>query len=256
MKIDLFNDNFENAKVYQLPKADLIVADIPYNIGKDAYASRAEWWNGREYRNGENKERADKRFFNTDENFNIENFFKFCIRYLKDEPKKGSGSPSLLVFCSFEQIAEVIDSAYKVGLKKYIPIILIKNNSSQVLKANMKIVGACEYCLLFYRNKLPKFNNVMEDGKKHMIKNWFEFKKDPDVERIHPTQKPVNLLEKLIRILTDENDVIIDPVAGSGSTLIASYNLNRNCYGFEVDRNYYNKAIKLLSERGVLDGSR
>lgn len=42
MKYELINDNFENAKVYQLPKADLIIADIPYNIGKDAYASNVD----------------------------------------------------------------------------------------------------------------------------------------------------------------------------------------------------------------------
>ena len=47
MKIEIFNDNFENAKVYQLPKAQLILADIPYNIGKDAYASNRSWWERR-----------------------------------------------------------------------------------------------------------------------------------------------------------------------------------------------------------------
>lgn len=45
-----------------------------------------------------------------------------------------------------------------------------KNYSPQVLKANMKIVGATEYALVLYRGKLPKFNNVGEDGKSHMVK--------------------------------------------------------------------------------------
>lgn len=245
MKYELINDNFENAKVYQLPKADLIIADIPYNIGKDAYASNVDWWEGRSYENGKSK-KAEKRFFNTDENFNIENFFKFCIRYLKEE-KQGTGASSMLVFCSFEQIPEVLEEAKKVGLKKRIPLIMIKNNSSQVLKSNMKIVTATEYCLLLYRNKLPKFNNTLEDGKKHMIKNWFEFKRDKDVPKIHPTQKPVNLLETLIKILTDEGDFVIDPVAGSGSTILACKRTNRDCVGFEVDKQFYKKASELLS---------
>lgn len=246
MKIELINDNFENAKVYQLPKADLIVADIPYNIGSDAYASSPVWWKDRKVENGRS-EKAEKSFFNTDYNFNIDNFFKFCIRYLKPEQKGKAGS-SMLIFCNFEQLGEVITKAKEVGLKKFIPLVFIKNNSSQVLKANMKIVGATEYGLLLYRERLPKFNNTLEDGKKHMIKNWFEFKKDKDIKRIHPTQKPVNLLEQFIRILTDENDVVIDPVAGSGSTLIACRKNNRNCYGFEVDKKIYLKAKELIGE--------
>ena len=55
-------------------------------------------------------------------------------------------------------------------------------------------------------------------------------------------QKPVVVLEKLIEIFTDEGDVVIDPCAGSGTTLRAARNLNRNAYGFEIDRNFYNRA--------------
>lgn len=46
VKIELFNDHFENAKRYQIPHAQLIIADIPYNIGKNAYGSRSDWYVG------------------------------------------------------------------------------------------------------------------------------------------------------------------------------------------------------------------
>ena len=46
IKIELFNDHFENAKRYQIPRAQLIIADIPYNIGKNAYGSRSDWYVG------------------------------------------------------------------------------------------------------------------------------------------------------------------------------------------------------------------
>lgn len=46
VKIELFNDHFENAKRYQIPRAQLIIADIPYNIGKNAYGSRSDWYVG------------------------------------------------------------------------------------------------------------------------------------------------------------------------------------------------------------------
>lgn len=114
-----------------------------------------------------------------------------------------------------------------------------KNFSAQVLKANMKIVGNCEYGVLLYRDKLPKFNN---DGR--MIFNCFDWIRDSKTPKIHPTQKPVPLLEQLIRIFTDENDVVIDPCAGSGTTLLAAANLGRRAYGFEIKKNFYNLATE------------
>ena len=151
----------------------------------------------------------------------------------------------MIVFCAFEQIPMVIEQGKKHGLMKSYPLVFIKNYSSQVLKANMKIVGATEYAVVLYRDKLPKFNN---NG--HMIFNWFEWKRDSAKEypKIHPTQKPVLLLKKLIEIFTDEGDVVIDPVAGSGSTLRACAELNRTCYGFEIKKNFYKDAKeKMLS---------
>lgn len=60
--------------------------------------------------------------------------------------------------------------------------------------------------------------------------------------KIHPTQKPVEVLKKLIEIYTDIGDVVIDPVAGSASTLRACAELGRSCYGFEIKKNFYKRA--------------
>ena len=249
-KIELYNDHFENAKRYGIQHAQLIIADIPYNLGNNAYASNPQWYINGDNKNGESK-LANKSFFDTDNDFKINNFFDFCTRYLKKEPKKSgergksSGAPAMIVFCAFEQIPMVIEQGKKHGLMKSYPLIFVKNYSSQVLKANMKIVGATEYAVVLYRDKLPKFNN---NG--HMIFNWFEWKRDSAKEypKIHPTQKPVSLLKKLIEIFTDEGDVVIDPVAGSGSTLRACAELNRTCYGFEIKKNFYKDAKgKMLS---------
>lgn len=146
----------------------------------------------------------------------------------------------MIVFCSFEQMQTVIKYAEKHGFSKYIPLFFIKNYSPQVLKANMRVCGAVEHALVLYRDKLPKFRN---DG--HMIFNWFEWKRDSakDVPKIHPTQKPVNVISRLIEIFTDPGDVVIDPCAGSGSTLRAAKELGRSCYGFEINKGFYNRAI-------------
>nr|DAY01742.1 MAG TPA: adenine-specific methyltransferase [Caudoviricetes sp.] len=242
IKCELYNDNFQNYKRYGIQKAQLVIADIPYNIGNNFYGSNPMWYKGGDNKNGESK-LAGKAAFNTDFNFNIAEYFHFCNRLLKKEPKERGKAPCMIVFCSFQQIQTVIEYANKHGFKNHIPLVFVKNYSPQVLKANMRICGATEYGLILYRDKLPKFNN---EGK--MIFNWFEWKRDnaKQYPKIHPAQKPVSLLKRLIEIFTDEGDIVIDPVAGSGTTLRAARELNRNSYGFEVSKEFSNKAKELM----------
>lgn len=242
-KIELYNDNFQNYKRYGIPKAQLVIADIPYNLGTNAYGSSPEWYIGGDNSNGESG-KAGKSFFNSDFNFNIAEYFHFCNRLLKKEPTKSNGrgkssdAPCMIVFCSFQQMQTVIQYAEKYGFKNYIHLTFIKNYSAQVLKANMRIVGATEHALVLYRERLPKFRN---DG--HMIFDWMKWERDGgEYPKIHPTQKPVNVLKRLIEIFTDPCDVVIDPCAGSGSTLRAAAELGRSCYGFEIDKRFYQAA--------------
>jgi len=241
-KIELFNDHFQNYKRYSIPKAQLIIADIPYNLGNNAYASNPSWYVGGDNSNGES-ELAGEAFFDTDKDFRIAEYMHFCSKMLIKEPKERGKAPAMIVFCAFEQLGQVIEAGAKHGFSKYIPLVFIKNYSGQVLKANMRIVGSTEYALVLYRDKLPKFNN---NGK--MIFNWFELRKESDYPKIHPTQKSVKLLKELIEIFTDEGDVVIDPVAGSATTLRACMELNRSCYGFEIKKEF----CKLAKEKMLM----
>lgn len=256
IKCEIYRDSMQNYKRYAIPKAQLIIADVPYNVGNNFYGSNPMWYNGGDNANGESKY-AGKAAFNSDFNFNLYEYFHFCSRMMrKEDTSKGhrgrsSDSPCMIVFCSFEQIQILINAAKKHGFVNYIPLFFIKNYSPQVLKANMRVVGATEHAILFYRDKLPKFRNglqVDENGKNirgtgKMIFNWFEWKRDgKDIPKIHPTQKPVAVLERLIEIFTDPGDVVIDPCCGSGATLRAARNLGRSAYGFEIDKNFYTRA--------------
>ena len=147
----------------------------------------------------------------------------------------------MIVFCAFEQQFQLIEEAKKYGLKNYINLVFRKNFSAQVLKANMRVVGNCEYGLIFYRDKLPKFNNR---GK--MIFNCIDWDKDTKSPKIHPTQKPVKLLEMLINTFTDDGDVVIDPCCGSGSTIVAAQNMGRRGYGFEIKKDFFALAKKWI----------
>jgi len=238
----LINDHFQNYKPYSIPKAQLVIADIPYNVGKNAYGSNPSWYVGGDNANGESK-LANTEFFDTDKNFRISEFLNFCSHMLVKEPKEKGRAPAMLVFCEFEQQFELIEKAKKYGLNNYINLVFRKNFSAQVLKANMRVVGNCEYALLLYRDKLPKFNN---DGK--MIFNCMDWVKDSKVPKIHPTQKPLKILQTLINIFTDKGDVVIDPVAGSGSSIIAAIRCDRSAYGFEIKKDFYKDASNWIDQ--------
>ena len=191
---------------------------------------------GGDNKNGESK-KAKSAFFDTDGYFRIPEYMHFCSKMLIKEPKEVGKAPAMIVFCAFEQMQQIIEYGKKYGFMKSYPLVFVKKYPGQVLKANMKIVGATEYAVVLYRDKLPKFNN-----NNRMIFNWFKWERDTTTPKIHPTQKPVQLLKQLIEIFTDEGDVVIDPCAGSGSTLRACAEINRSCYGFEIKKDYYKQA--------------
>ena len=281
-KCEIYNDSMQNWKKYPIQKAQLMIADVPYNVGTNFYGSSPSWYVGGDNKNGESDKAARAAFY-SDFNFNLYEFFHFGAQLLKKEPKRGgergrsSDAPCMVVFCSFQQLQTMIDAAAKHGFTKYIPLVFCKNSSGQALKANMKIVGACEYALLFYRGYLPKFRNgTDEKGKGRMVKNWFDDdtgeewgdrslfmmwgKDDKTIPTIHPTQKPVKVLKWLIETLTDEGDVVIDPCCGSASTGRACIELNRSFYGFEISKQFYTDAkekmlnVNWYSEQEQLPG--
>ena len=106
----------------------------------------------------------------------------------------------------------------------------------------MKIVGNCEYAVLLYREKLPKFNN---GGR--MVFNCIDYERDTTTPKIHPTQKSIEVIKKLIEIFTDVGDVVIDPTAGSGVTLLAAELMGRKSYGFEIKKEYVKAFNKKLA---------
>lgn len=256
LKCEIYRDSMQNYKKYAIPPAQLIIADVPYNVGNNFYGSNPMWYVGGDNKNGESK-LAGKAAFNSDFNFNLYEYFHFCSKMMKRDDTKpcsrgrSSNSPCMIVFCSWEQQPTLLDAAKKHGFKNYIPLVFIKNYSPQVLKANMRVVGATEYALLLYRDRLPKFRNglqIDENGKNiqgtgHMVFNWFEWERDgKDIPKIHPAQKSVKVLKRLIETFTDEGDVVIDPCCGSGATLRAAKELGRSAFGFEIDRNFYQRA--------------
>ena len=252
----IYRDHFQNYKSYAIPKAQLIIADIPYNLGNNAYASNPAWYKDGDNSNGES-ELAGKSFFDTDEDFRPAEFMHFCSTMLKaeskpkksedGEPRQKGDAPCMIVFCAFDQQMYLIELAKRYGLNNYINLVFRKNFSAQVLKANMKVVGNCEYGLIFYRERLPKFRN-----KGKMIFNCIDWERDdissPLIRKIHPTQKPVALYDWILKRYAKPNDLILDTHLGSGSSRIAAYKGGFNFVGFEIDQEYYEKQEKRFND--------
>ena len=102
------------------------------------------------------------------------------------------------------------------------------------------IIGKTEYKDNGYKYPLTILENLYD-------KNRFDSSKSERKNR-HPTQKPLLLMEYLIKTYTNENEVVLDFTMGSGSTGVAAKNTNRNFIGIEMDENYFNIATKRISE--------
>ena len=125
-RLGLFNTHFQNFKQYGIPKAQLILTDIPYNIGTNAYGSNPSWYIDGDNKNGES-ELAGREFFDTDKDFRPAEFMHFCSQMLKPEPKERGKAPCMVVLCEFEQQFMLIELGRRYGLNNYINLVFRKN---------------------------------------------------------------------------------------------------------------------------------
>lgn len=111
----------------------------------------------------------------------------------------------------------------------------IKEKREKPRKANVKIYGETE------KNILHNYKKGLEDNfKVYNEKNPISILRfNNEIHKVHPTQKPVKLLEYLIETYTKENDVVLDNCMGSGSTGVACNHLNRAFIGIEKDESFF-----------------
>jgi len=150
-------------------------------------------------------------------------------------------------------------------------LVWTKSQGTGFYNANRMPLRAHEDILVFY-NKLPTYNPQKTEGAPYTQKrgsasdiykgkdlgvtinktgqryplSWRIFKRDK--ERVHPTQKPVALMEYLINTYTNPDDTVVDPCIGSGTTGVACVNTCRSFIGMEIDKEYFNIAKKRIAE--------
>lgn len=144
-----------------------------------------------------------------------------------------------LIFCSKKDIG-----TYWEILEKYdfvaIDAIVWQKPDPLPLNAKTKFLNAWEAAIVGKRNG-GHFGGFCTH-------NIFKYQAPKGKSRIHPTQKPLKLILELIELLTKENDVVLDPFIGSGTTAVAAKLSNRNFIGFEIDKKYCKMANKRVKE--------
>lgn len=147
-----------------------------------------------------------------------------------------------------------------------------KQRGCDFLNANVKPLKCHEDIAIFYKkkpiyNKQPWFSRPYKRQKNGTLSDNYGDRKEAyseskdgarnpltilsfsrDGNRVHPTQKPIDLLEYLIKTYTNEGDVVLDNCMGSGSTCVAAVNTNRHYIGFELDEQYFDIACQRLDE--------
>ena len=136
-------------------------------------------------------------------------------------------------------LQEILNVASQNGLKFIKSLIWDKGNKIM----GQYYMSQFEYILFFRKGKGIKINNC---GTSDILSVPNKKTKDIDGNNIHDTEKPVGLMKILIENSSNENDIVLDPFMGVGSTGIACMNLNRNFIGFELDSKYFNIAKERL----------
>ncbi|MGD8373518.1 MAG: site-specific DNA-methyltransferase [Candidatus Woesebacteria bacterium] len=199
---------------------DLIVADPPYIISRGSNFHTMK--DRKNARTGTDFGKWDQEFENAP-----------WIKAAFDTLKKGG---SLIAFNDFKKVSEIISIAIEMGFE-YKDVLVWEKSNPMPRNRDRRYVPSLEMMVWFVKPGAKwTFNRLVETYQSPVLK--FASESGGGFKRIHPTQKPVKLMEALINVHSNKNDVILDPFMGSGATAIASINTGRDFIGFELDPHY------------------
>lgn len=206
-------------------KIDAVITDPPYNVSRD-------------YQLGfSNMGRAGMNYGEWDYNFNQ----KKWIREVAPLVKNGG---TMIIFNDWKNLGEIAKQLEKCDFLVKDIIRWVKKNPMP-RNVERRYVADCEFAIWAVKDGAKwTFNKPKKES---YLKPVIETGVVPGgKKRLHPTQKHIEVMEKLVEIHTNENDIIFDPFLGSGTTAIACKNLNRNIIGTEIDKKYYDITMKRL----------
>lgn len=236
----------------EIPKesVDLIFADPPYNLSGNGLK-----WMG-------NKTGGDWFMVNEKwDQMSEAEYLKFTKEWLEGCKKVLKPTGSIYISCTYHNIGELVMALKAIGFTPRNIITWHKNNAMPSM-TRRTFTHSCEYVLFFSKGKKWIFNysdikkinpDKAKDGSEKQMRDlWImpvvqgkERVRDKTGRAAHPTQKPENLLERVILASSNKGDVILDPFLGSGTTAFVAQKLGRKWIGVETDDNY----IKIAKAR-------
>lgn len=233
----IFGDCIEEMKKMPEGFVALVLTDPPYSIEKEVRSHRAV--NPLKFDPANetiNKELRTFDYFKDDEEY-----YEFTAKWIAECFRVLKPGGHLVTWVDRLKVTRIKEIGESVGLH-FRQCLFWKKTNPVPMAGKTGFADAIEEMLWFIKpGGEPTFN--IELG---VHSNCFEA---PIVQpRIHPTEKPVDVLKVIINYLTNESDVVLDPFAGSGSTLVAALELKRKPIGIEKDELYYKTTLQRLSE--------
>ena len=211
------SDCVEQLKTMNSKSVDLIVTDPPYKLtSRGSSGTMGGYWK---------TEKAKKGIIFDDNNISFDDYFSELYRVLKDDS-------ILYIMCNNKNLRELLNVGENTGFKFVKNLIWEKGNKI----CGKYYMGCYEYISLFRKGHDKPINNC---GTPDILKVPIKKMKDSNGKNLHDTEKPVELMEILIKNSSRENDVVLDPFMGIGSTGIACKKLNRNFIGIEINEKYF-----------------
>lgn len=236
----------------EIPKGsvDLIFADPPYNLSGNGLK-----WVG-------NKTGGDWFMVNEKwDQMSEAEYLKFTQEWLEGCKRVLKPNGSIYVSCTYHNIGELMITLKSLGFTPRNIITWHKNNAMPNM-SRRTFTHSCEYVLFFSKGGKWTFNysdikrinpDKAKDGSEKQMRDLWILPVVQGKERIkektgraaHPTQKPENLLERVILASSSKNDIVLDPFLGSGTTAVVAKRLGRKWIGVETE----NKYIKIAEKR-------
>jgi DNA modification methylase len=239
---------FENNKIYLMDcvkgikdianeSVDLIITDPPYNIGQNNKRTKVG-----------NVIMTNKEAWGEWDNYDPAEFEIFFVTYLKECFRILKRGGVMYCFSAREDNGFYIHKAVDIGFNYLNSLCIVKDNPlPQFTKTNYR--SAFELCFYVCKGDKPTTFNFISQKECINVYRYLIGRKDTK----HPTEKPLNFFKKLIKISSNEGDLVFDGFMGSGTTAVASKQLNRNFLGFEINDKYLAMANKRLSQNTLFN---
>jgi len=178
---------------------------------------------------------------------------ELLIHYIQELPRIMKDDTWGVIFTDKMAISIIWEEIQKTGMVPRNTYHIIKTDKPPVPRCNF--ISSVETAIIFTKGRTTVKWRGGSNGDNGSITRNYEIVNQLAVTetRLHPTQKHITTMRRLIQLFTDENDTVLDPFMGSGTTAVACKQLRRNFIGFELSQKYVDIANKRLSQETIFD---